>query len=72
MIEKKLTIDDIDLYGKKVLARLDLNVPIKNGKNSDNERIVRSLPTIKKIIDDNGIAILCSHLGDPKSGMIRN
>ena len=66
MIEKKLTINDIDLYGKKVLVRNDFNVPMKNAIITDDERIVRALPTIRKIIDDGGIAILCSHLGRPK------
>ncbi len=66
MIEKKLTIDHIDLGGKRVLTRLDLNVPLKNGQITDDERIVRAIPTIQKIADDGGIAILCSHLGRPK------
>ncbi|MBU1707332.1 phosphoglycerate kinase [bacterium] len=62
----KLTIDQIELKGKRVLVRVDFNVPIKDGKVSDDTRIVASLPTIKKIISDGGKAILMSHLGRPK------
>ena len=62
----KLTIDDIDLQGKRVLVRVDFNVPMENGAITDDTRIRESLPTIKKILSDGGKAILMSHLGRPK------
>src|SRR4030066_2315854 len=63
----KLTIDDLDLKNKKVLVRVDFNVPLdKEGNITDDTRIVASLPTIKKIIKSGGKAILMSHLGRPK------
>jgi phosphoglycerate kinase len=62
-----LTIDDIVLSGKKVLVRVDFNVPLTPElKVADDKRIVESLPTIRKIITDGGSAILMSHLGRPK------
>jgi len=63
----KKTIDDIVLKGKKVLVRVDFNIPLdENQKITDDTRIKESLPTIKKIIGDGGCAILMSHLGRPK------
>jgi phosphoglycerate kinase len=63
----KLTINDIDLKNKKVLVRVDFNVPLDdNLKITDDIRITSSLPTIKKIVSDGGMAILMSHLGRPK------
>ncbi len=62
-----LTIDDVVLRGKKVLVRVDFNVPMTPElKVSDDKRIVESLPTIRKILNDGGCAILMSHLGRPK------
>lgn len=62
----KLTLDDIQLTSKRVLIRVDFNVPMENGKVSDDTRIVESLPTIKKVLSSGGRAILMSHLGRPK------
>ena len=64
----KKTVDDIQVSGKRVLVRCDFNVPMKDGKITNDKRIVAALPTIEKLIRDGGKVILCSHLGKPKNG----
>lgn len=65
MLNKK-SVDDIQVKGKRVLVRCDFNVPLKDGKITDENRLVQALPTLKKLIADGGRLILCSHLGKPK------
>ena len=65
MLNKK-SVDDINVKGKRVLVRCDFNVPLNEGKITDENRLVAALPTIKKLIADGGKVILCSHLGKPK------
>ncbi|MGV3278705.1 phosphoglycerate kinase [Rickettsiales bacterium LUAb2] len=66
MNSKFTTLNDIDVNNKKVLVRVDLNVPMKNGKVDNNERIVRSIPTIKELLSKKAKVILITHLGRPK------
>ena len=65
MLNKK-SVDDIQVKGLKVLVRCDFNVPMVDGKITDENRLVAALPTIKKLIADGGKVILCSHMGKPK------
>ncbi|MBR2902386.1 MAG: phosphoglycerate kinase [Clostridia bacterium] len=65
MLNKK-SVDDINVKGLRVLCRCDFNVPIIDGKITDDTRLVAALPTIKKLVADGGKVILCSHLGKPK------
>ena len=66
----KKSVDDIQAKGKKVLVRCDFNVPIKDGKITDETRIKGALPTIKKLVNDGAKVILCSHMGKPKGEVV--
>ncbi len=61
------SLDNVDLRGKRVLTRVDFNVPMRNGRVTDETRIVRTLPTLETILGNGGIPILMSHLGRPES-----
>jgi phosphoglycerate kinase len=64
----KKTVGDVDVKGKKVLMRVDFNVPLDGSRITDDRRIVQALPTIKSVIDRGGRLVLMSHLGRPKGG----
>src|SRR5947199_10000737 len=62
----KKTVEDIDVNGKRVLVRCDFNVPLENGKITDDRRITEAIPTIKYLLEHGAAVILASHLGRPK------
>ncbi len=70
MVYNKKSVRDIDVSGKKVLLRLDLNVPVENGTILDDNRIIEALPTVRYLLRNNAAVIMCSHMGRPKGKIV--
>jgi len=66
------TLDDMDLRGKRVLVRVDINVPVENGRVTDDTRIQRIVPTLRDILDKGGKPILLAHFGRPKGKRVQD
>ncbi len=67
---RKMTIDDVNFKGKRALVRVDYNVPMEEGKITDDTRIVATLPTLKKLLSDGAAVVLMSHMGRPKGKVV--
>lgn len=66
------TLDDMDLHGKRVLVRVDINVPVENGRVTDDTRIQRIVPTVRDILDKGGKPVLIAHFGRPKGKQVQD
>ena len=66
----KITIDDLELAGKRVILRVDFNVPLSDGRVTDDTRIRKALPTIKAILKKGGMPVIISHIGRPKGKVV--
>ena len=64
------TLDDVNVSGKRVVIRLDLNVPIENGKVTDATRIERVVPTLRELLDKNAAVIVLAHFDRPKGKVV--